>query len=192
LTVKEGRKMDISVVGLGKLGLCTATCFASNGHNVIGVEKNLNFVEQLQNRKCPIKETGLEELLQKSWDNLTITADIEKAVMNSDITLIIVPTPSKPDGRFTNEYLEAVLKTIGPILKKKDKFHVVDIVSTVMPGSCDKVFKPLLEESSGKVCGKDFGLVYNPEFIALGSVIHDFLNPDMVVIGASDNNSANL
>jgi UDPglucose 6-dehydrogenase len=184
--------MKISVVGLGKLGLCTAACFASKGYKVVGVEKNLRSVEKLQAQQCPIDETGLEELLQKSWENLTITTDIEQAVMASDVTLIIVPTPSRPDGKFTNEYIKTVLKDIGPALNKKIDFHVVDVVSTVMPGSCNKSFKPLLEDLSGKICGQDFGLVYNPEFIALGSVIRNFLNPDMVLIGASDQKSAEI
>jgi UDPglucose 6-dehydrogenase len=186
----KGNKVNVSVVGLGKLGLCTAACFASKGHNVTGVEKNTDFVDKLQSRCCPIDETGLDELLESSWDNLTVTMDIEEAVSGSDITLIIVPTPSKAYGRFTNEYVETVLRSIGPEIRTKDNFHVVDVVSTVMPGSCDKIFKPLLEELSDKVCGKDFGLVYNPEFIALGSVVRDFLNPDMVLIGASDEHSS--
>lgn len=182
--------MNISVIGLGKLGLCTAACFASKGHRVTGVEKNMDFVDKLQSRCCPIDETGLEGLLEKCWDNLTVTSYMSVAVRESDITLIIVPTPSKSDGRFTNKYVEAVLKSIGPELKDKDTFHVVDVVSTVMPGSCQQQFRPLLEKLSGKVCGEDFGLVYNPEFIALGSVVRDFLNPDMVLIGASDKRSA--
>jgi UDPglucose 6-dehydrogenase len=184
--------MDIAVVGLGKLGLCTAACFASMGHRVIGVEKDLHFTEQLRARRCPIKETGLEELLSKSWDNLIITADVRQAVQCSEITLIVVPTPSKPDGKFTNKYVKTVLKTVGAALKQNSKFSVIDVVSTVMPGSSDRTFMPLLEELSSKVCGRDFGLVYNPEFIALGSVIRDFMNPDMVLIGASDKRSADL
>ena len=182
--------MNISVVGLGKLGLCTAACFASKGHRVTGVEKNTDFVDKLQSRCCPIDETGLEGLLENCRDNLTVTSDISIAVRDSDITLIIVPTPSKSDGRFTNEYVEAVLRSIGPEIRTKDSFHVVDVVSTVMPGSCEQQFRSLLEKLSGKVCGEDFGLVYNPEFIALGSVVRDFLNPDMVLVGASDERSA--
>ncbi len=112
------------------------------------------------------------------------------AILHSDVTLIIVPTPSKPDGKFSNEYVEGVLHEIGPMLASKNKFHVVDVVSTVMPGSSEGVFKPLLEQLSGKLCGKGFGLVYNPEFIALGSIIQDFSRPDMVLIGASDEKSA--
>ncbi len=184
--------MNISVIGLGKLGLCTAACFASKGHQVIGMDQNSFFISELSQKRSPIDETGLEELLKSAWDNLTVTTDLKQAVLNSEITLIIVPTPSESDGQFTNRYVEDVLKSIGPTIKEKDAFHVVDVVSTVMPGSSDKSFRPLLEELSGKRCGIDFGLVYNPEFIALGSVIRNFLNPDMVLIGASDERSGNM
>ena len=81
---------------------------------------------------------------------------------------------------------------MAPALKASAGFHIVDIVSTVMPGTCDSVFLPLLENATGKQCGCDFGLVYNPEFIALGSVIRDFLNPGMVLVGASDRGSAEV
>ena len=184
--------MNISVIGLGKLGFCTAACFASKGHRVTGVDTNQHVLDQLRLKQCPIDEPGLEELLKKSWANLTVTDNACEAISNSEITLIIVPTPSQPDGKFTNKYVENVLESLAPAFKKKDSFHVIDVVSTVMPGSCDSRFRPLLEKVSGKACGVDFGLVYNPEFIALGSVIKDFLNPDMVLVGASDKRSGDM
>ncbi|MTV49694.1 nucleotide sugar dehydrogenase [Heliobacillus mobilis] len=183
--------LEISVIGLGKLGLCTAACFASKGHQVYGYDMNQFIREYLLERKCPINETGLSDLLNKCWDNLHIATDVEEAIMNSDVTLIIVPTPSDPSGRFVNDYVIRVLESIGPVLAKKQSYHVVDVVSTVMPGSSENQFKVLLERLSGRTCGKDFGLVYNPEFIALGSVIHDFLHPDLVLIGASDDLAGN-
>lgn len=183
--------MKISVVGLGKLGLCTAACFAAKGHLVVGVDNNAEHIAALQAAQCPIAEPELPELLETAWANMVFTTDSVKAVHDTDVTLIIVPTPSNPDGAFSNAYLEAVLQELGPALQEKNSFHIIDIVSTVMPGSCDTVFRPLLENLSGKVCGRDFGLVYNPEFIALGSVIRNFLHPDMVLIGASDTYSAN-
>lgn len=181
--------MNISVIGLGKLGLCTAACFASAGHAVFGFDLNDHFRSELKSRRNPIEETGLTKLLESAWDTLQIVDSYEAALLASDITLIIVPTPSLPDGRFTNDYLVKVLEGLAPALKDKNSFHIVDVVSTVMPGSCDAIFRPLLEQTTGKCCGTDFGLVYNPEFIALGSVIHNFLNPDMVLIGASDERS---
>lgn len=182
--------MNISFIGLGKLGLCSATCFASKGHNVIGVDNNSQFITSLRSGECPIDEPGLEPLLKNARNHLQFTMDYAEAINGSDVTLIIVPTPSQKDGTFTNKYLETVITQIGPFLRQKKAFHVIDIVSTVMPTTCDQIIKPLLEELSGKKCGSDFGLIYNPEFIALGSVIRDFLNPDMVLIGASDTQSA--
>lgn len=182
--------MEISFIGLGKLGLCSATCFASKGHHVIGVDNNQQTITALQTGQCPIDEPGLTELLEKSIHNMTFTTDYSEAIKKSAVTLIIVPTPSKADGSFNNELIETVLRQIAPALREKKGFHIVDVVSTVMPTSSEKIFKQMLEELTGKKCGEDFGLVYNPEFIALGSVIRDFLNPDMVLIGASDDHSA--
>jgi len=183
--------MNISVIGLGKLGLCTAACFAAKGHRVVGVDNNPGHIAELHAGTCPIAESGLPELLDTAQANMIFTTDYAKAIHEAEVTLIIVPTPSNSDGAFSNVYLEAVLKELGPTLKEKDGFHIIDIVSTVMPGTCDRVFRPLLEGLTGKTCGKDFGLVYNPEFISLGSVIRDFLHPDMVLIGASDVYSGN-
>ena len=184
--------MNISVIGLGKLGLCTAACFASTGHQVYGYDLNDFFRNELKAHRNPIDETGLSELLTSAWVNLHIVDSYDAAVQASDVTLIIVPTPSLPDGRFTNEFLVRVLEDLAPSIKAKSTFHVLDVVSTVMPGSCDNIFKPLMEKATGKDCGRDFGLVYNPEFIALGSVIRNFLNPDMVLIGTSDHRSGEI
>lgn len=178
--------MNISVIGLGKLGLCTAACFAAAGHKVFGYDLNDYTREKLKSRVNPIDETGLTELLEAAWSNLHVVDTFDEALASAEATLIIVPTPSLKDGRFSNEFVMGALKEIGPILRLKDSFHVIDVVSTVMPGSSDSEFRPLLEQLTGKRCGIDFGLAYNPEFIALGSVISNFLNPDMVLIGASD------
>ena len=181
--------MNISVIGLGKLGLCTAACFASKGHQVIGVDTNQKILDKLRLKQCPIDEPGLEDLLEMAWANLTLTDSASEALSNSEIVFIIVPTPSQSDGKFTNKFIMNALRPLAIALKEKDRFHVIAVVSTVMPGSCESWFKPLLENITGKVCGVDFGLIYNPEFIALGSVIRDFFNPDIVLIGASDKRS---
>lgn len=184
--------MNISVIGLGKLGLCTAACFAAAGHRVMGYDMHDQLRFELRTGNCPIEETGLAALLERAGSNLQIVDTCREAVTGSDITLIIVPTPSMPDGRFSNQYIVRVLEDLAPALQVKNGFHVVDVVSTVMPGSSEREFMPLLESKTGKRCGLDFGLVYNPEFIALGSVVRDFLNPDMVLIGASDERSGKM
>jgi len=182
-------EMKLSVIGLGKLGLCTAMCFAEKGIQVIGVDNNERLIKTLALGNCPIEEPGLSHLIEKAKGNVVFTTDYSLAIKETDITMVIVPTPSKPDGSFDNSYIEQVLLIIAPYLKQKKTFHIIDIVSTVMPGSCAKVFIPLIEKETDKRCGEDFGLVYNPEFIAIGSVIRDFKNPDMVLIGGSDETS---
>jgi UDPglucose 6-dehydrogenase len=188
-------KMDISVIGLGKLGLPTAACFALKGNKVFGWDNNQGFLEELWKGNCPIQEPGLKELIEEAGENLIFARNIESAVARSDITLIIVPTPSLPEGGFDNSYVMSVLESMGSILRTKVEngiFHVVDVVSTVMPGSCQKEFIPFLEEATGGKCGDDLGLIYNPEFIALGSVIKDFMNPDFVLVGESDRKSGDM
>ena len=184
--------MNISSIGLGKLGLCSAACFASKGHRVIGVDSSESHVDALRRGWCAIDEPGLLELLDGCRERMEFTMDYRYAIEHSDATLILVPTPSNPDGRLSNAYIESVLEQIAPALKAKQTFHVVDIISTVMPGTCERVFRPMLEARTGKVCGRDFGLVYNPEFVALGSVLRDFLHPDLLLIGASDDRSARM
>ncbi|MCP4746731.1 MAG: UDP-glucose/GDP-mannose dehydrogenase family protein [Desulfobacteraceae bacterium] len=182
--------MKLSVIGLGKLGLCTAAYLASRGFKVAGYDINETLTDQLRNGFNPIEEPDLDELLITAKPNLTICNNLHEAVIDSDTTLIIVPTPSRDDGFFSNDYVKDVLCSVGTALSEKTSYHVVDVVSTVMPGSCEQEFIPMLETSARKSCGTDFGFVYNPEFIALGTVIKDFSRPDMVLIGASDERAA--
>lgn len=179
-------KEAISVIGLGKLGLCTAACFAQAGYAVAGMDIRTDYVAGLTAGNIPFHEPGLEELLKQTKKNLTFTTSLDAAFQKSSVSFIIVPTPSGPEGAFSNEYIASVLQELGPLLTQKGSFHIVNIVSTVMPGSCRNDFIPLLEKLSGKKAGLDFGIGYNPEFIAIGSVIENFLNPDLVLIGESD------
>lgn len=174
---------NISVIGLGKLGLCIAACFADKGFKVIGVDIDVEKIEKINKGVSPIEETGLDKLVKRTKDNLRATQNYEEAILDSNITFIVVATPSLADGSFSNEYLEKVLHKIGEVFRKKEGYHLVVMTSTVMPQTTEKVAKYILEKVSSKKCGKNFGLAYNPEFIALGSVIHDFLNPDFILIG---------
>ena len=176
----------ISVIGLGKLGLCIAACLAAKGYRVTGVDVDKKKVEEINRGDNPIEETGLTELIKKCKANLTTTNDYSLAIKDSRITFIVVATPNEADGYFSNEQLKEALKKIAPVIKEKDEYHLVVITSTVMPGTTEHVAKFVLEGISGKKCGVDFGLAYNPEFIALGSVIHDFLNPDFILIGEAN------
>ncbi|OGX15667.1 MAG: hypothetical protein A2166_02740 [Omnitrophica WOR_2 bacterium RBG_13_41_10] len=186
------RIKKISVFGLGKLGLCIAACFADKNYKVTGVDIDKDKIDAINRGESPVQETALAQLIKKCKNNLTATNDYRKAVKNSDITFVVVATPSEADGAFSNKQLEEVLKQIAISLKDKRAYHLVAITSTVMPGTTEHVAKFILEDLSGKICGKDFGLAYNPEFIALGTVIHDFLNPDFVLIGETNKKDGDI
>jgi UDPglucose 6-dehydrogenase len=116
---------------------------------------------------------------------LRATTDVAAAA-ECDVTMLIVPTPSDERGAFTNRYALAALEEVGRGLATRDEYHVVVVASTVMPGSCEAELAPALERASGRRIGDNLGHVYSPEFIALGNVIRDMLEPDMVLIGESD------
>ncbi len=183
---------SVSVFGIGKLGLPLAACLANKGYQVVGVDLNQSVIQAVNAGKSPYYEPGLAELIQSARGHLLATSDYRYALGNSDVSFIVVPTPSEPDGSFSTKYVESSAEQIATVLKNKRNFHVVVLTSTVLPGATDGVVKPLLERVSGKKCGKDFGLCYSPEFIALGSVIRDFTNPDVVLIGESDPKSGDL
>jgi UDPglucose 6-dehydrogenase len=184
--------MKLSIIGLGKLGAPMAAVMAHKGHVVVGVDVNADYVAAIQQGHAPLRETGLEEMIQANRERLSATTDYEQAVLGTDATFIIVPTPSDPDGRFSLRNVMIAAEKIGAALRKKQGWHLVVLSSTVMPGSTGGKLLPALEAHSGKKCGEGFGLCYNPEFIALGSVIRDMLNPDMILIGESDERSGEI
>jgi UDPglucose 6-dehydrogenase len=176
----------VSVVGLGRLGAPMAACFAFRGFPTVGLDTDPAKIQAINQRKAPIFEPGLEELVRKSEGRLTAGEDYEAAIRDSDVTFLVVPTPSEETGGFSLRYALQAGERLGAVLRTKPGFHLVVLTSTVMPGATGGQLKPLLEARSGKTCGKEFGLCYGPEFIALGSVIRDFLNPDFILIGESD------
>jgi len=184
--------MKATVIGLGKLGAPLAACLAAKGLTVIGVDQDLRKVEAINLGQAPVHEPGLAEMLAQNHGRLTAVQEIESAICQTQISFIVVSTPSQPDGGFSLRYVEPVCQAIGRALAKKDEYHVVCLTSTVMPGTTGGPVRETLEKSSGKRAGHDFGLCYSPEFIALGSVIRDFLNPDMLLIGESDTRAGDV
>lgn len=184
--------MNISVFGLGKLGAPLAAVLAYKGHRVIGVDLNPDPVRLINEGKPPVYESELDRLIWESRPRLSATTDPQTAVLNTEITFIIVPTPSDVNGGFSLRHVLTVAESIAKALRGKDQFHLVVLTSTVMPGATGNQVLPVLENHSGKRHGRDFGLCYNPEFIALGSVIRDMLNPDFVLIGESDSRSGEM
>jgi len=177
--------MQIAVIGLGKLGLPLAALLAKSGNHVRGYDSADLHRESIISGSIKLSEPMLTELLSESKEYFKIVDSVQEAVKNSEAVFIIVPTPSDLSGHFSNKYLLESLSEIGRALQSKATPTVIDIVSTVMPGSCDGELKDALEISSGLTIGEKLGLCYNPEFIALGSVIKDMSEPDMHLIGAS-------
>jgi UDPglucose 6-dehydrogenase len=178
--------MNISVLGLGKLGSPLAAVFASKGFSVVGSDLNQTFVDAINRGEAPVDEPRLQELIDANRERLRATMDAAAAVAETDVTFIIVPTPSDEFGRFQNRFILRALETVGAGLQRKKGYHVVVVTSTVMPGSTGGEIRAALEVASGRRVGENLGLCYNPEFIALGSVVRDMLSPDVILIGESD------
>jgi UDPglucose 6-dehydrogenase len=178
--------MDISIVGTGYVGLVSGVCLAEKGHNVTCVDIDQEKIDQINAGKSPIYEDGLDALLQKHvGTRLKGSTDLAKAVAESQLTIIAVGTPF--DGQAIDTgYIETASKEIGLALRDKEKFHTVVVKSTVVPGTTDEIVLPILEQASGKRVGQGFGVGMNPEFLREGAAIGDFMQPDRIVYGGSD------
>lgn len=178
---------EISVVGLGKLGLCFAACAAARGFKTIGVDIDRNVVNSVNKGFSPIIEPHLQDIISNASDRLIATQNYKEVIEKTDVTFIMVATPSDPNGNFSNKYVEFALKSLAKAFSKSNKkYHLFVISSTLIPTSTEERLIPLIQEHSGKKLNVDFGVCYNPDFVALGNVVKDFLNPDLVVIGESD------
>lgn len=191
-TLTHSKINNISVIGLGKLGASMAASFAHRGFNVVGVDVDPSNVDALNEGRAPVIETGLKEMISINSLRLRATLDYDVAIQDTQISFVIVPTPSDERGAFSLEYAQRAFTELGKALRKKNEYHVIVMTSTVLPGSMRAVLIPILEHESGLLCGRDFGVCYNPEFIALGSVIRDFLNPDFYLLGEFDDRSGDF
>ncbi|HMK45494.1 MAG TPA: UDP-glucose/GDP-mannose dehydrogenase family protein [Methanocella sp.] len=185
--------MRISIIGTGYVGTVTGTCFAHLGHEVICVDVDPDRVERINAGVPPIYEEGLDRLLKvHAGKNLKATLDYDFAIENSDISFICVPTPTDEGGKIDLRFIREASRSIGERLQRKSSYHVVVVKSTVVPETTEKVVTPILERESGKKVGRDFGVGMNPEFLREGKAIHDFQNPDRIVVGADDPKTAEL
>ncbi len=186
------RIAKVSVVGLGKLGLCLAAVLASRGFEISGIDTDAAKVQAVNSGASPIYEPGVEELIRKNSKRLSATTTYEGVIAPTGATFVVVPTPSDDSGAFSLRHVQPAVERIGKELAKKDGYHLVVVTSTVMPGSMDEAVKPTLERASGKPCGASLGLCYNPEFIALGEVIRGLLSPDFILVGESDRKAGDV
>lgn len=179
---------SISVFGLGYVGSVTAACLAYRGNNVIGVDLSRPKVEAINSGHSPIVEPRVSEIIAESYQagRLRATSSAETAVLNSDISLLCVGTPSLRNGKLDLGHIEPVCSEIGKILRKKNSFHLVVLRGTALPGTAEAIVIPTLEKASGERIGSNFGVCVNPEFMREGTAVEDFMEPAMTIIGASD------
>lgn len=182
----------MSIFGLGYVGCVSAACFAKEGHDVVGVDVNASKVDMINQGISTIVEHGIGELVSemRASGRLRATTDVQEAVLATDISLVCVGTPSKPNGALDLGYVERVCEQIGAALATKAARHTVIIRSTVLPGSTAGVVIPALERASGLNAGSGFGVGMNPEFLREGTSIRDFYDPPFTVIGTEDSATA--
>ena len=176
--------MNVSIFGLGYVGCVGAACAAKLGHHVIGNDISENKVNLIKEGRPTIIEAEIDELMKEGHDKglIEATTDSRDAVLRSDLSFIVVGTPSTREGHLNLNYVFNVAKEIGEALKDKDSFHAVAIRSTVLPGTNKEVGR-IIEEASGKKVGVDFAVVSNPEFLREGTAVRDYLNPPLTLIG---------
>lgn len=178
--------MNIGVIGTGYVGLVTGTCFAETGNKVICVDNNPVKLEALHNGELPIYEPGLKNIFDRSVreGRLTFTNDLERAVDNSDIIFLCLPTPPGANGQADLRFVLDVSSEIGKIIKS---YKVIVNKSTVPVGTADKVRERLAKETDVA-----FDVVSNPEFLREGVAVEDFMKPERVVIGSSSDRASDL
>jgi GDP-mannose 6-dehydrogenase len=162
------------------------------GHKVTGVDVIEYKVDELAGGRSPIVEKDLPELIAQGVEKgmLTATTDAVAAVKDADIIMICVGTPSREDGSLDLTYSVQVARQIGEALAKHPHDAVVVFRSTMLPGSVEETLLPELEKASGQVCGKDFGVCYNPEFLREGTAVSDYFEAPQTILGVKDEYSS--
>jgi UDPglucose 6-dehydrogenase len=178
--------MRVSVVGAGYVGLITGLGLAELGHTVVCAESGAARYDLLQRGIAPIHEEGLPQLLDRHLGtSFTVTKSLHDAVAATEITIIAVGTPFDGNAIDLSQVLTAAAQ-IGEVLPTKSGRHVVVVKSTVVPGTTDGPVRSAIEQASGLTVGEGFGLGTNPEFLTEGRAIRDFMHPDRIIIGGSD------
>jgi len=176
--------MNISIFGLGYVGCVSLGCLARNGHQVIGVDTVAHKVSLINQGKPTIIEKDIDQIIRTEFEKgrISATCDYEHAILNTEVSIICVGTPSTVNGHLNLGYIEKVAAEIGEALAKKDSFHIIAIRSTVLPGTNEKVGK-LIEQHSGRRRNEAFTVISNPEFLREGTAVYDYYHPAITVLG---------
>jgi GDP-mannose 6-dehydrogenase len=179
--------MNISIFGLGYVGAVSLACLARDGHRVIGVDIDRTKLELIAAGKTPVVEEGMVELLAEvaASGRVSVTTDVEQAVLDSQISLVCVGTPSAANGSQDQGAVLRLAEAMGRALRHKSDGHVVVMRSTLVPGTVEDVLRPIIERESGKKDGEHFHLCFQPEFLREGSSIKDYDKPPFTIVGAN-------
>jgi GDP-mannose 6-dehydrogenase len=185
---EKERILRVSIFGLGYVGAVSAACFASEGHEVVGVDPIHTKTDLINKGRSPIVEADLSEIIESTVNagRLRAINDSAQAIRETELSFVCVGTPSQANGNLDLRYIRRICEQIGEALKTKAARHTVVIRSTILPGTMYKIVIPTLEEFSGKKAGVDFGVCNNPEFLREGSAVQDFRSPPKTVIGELD------
>ncbi|MEY8098162.1 nucleotide sugar dehydrogenase [Falsihalocynthiibacter sp. S25ZX9] len=182
--------MQISIFGMGYVGFTAACCIASEGHTVIGVDVSDTKITDVNNCIAPFEEPGLQELMEKSFKSgrLSATKSVKDALLDADMAIVCVGTPSGIDGAHDMRYIADVSRQIATNIARTDPVKKLTVVfrSTMRPGSIRKLVIPIFKASMGEAWSDKVDLVYNPEFLREAQAINDYFNPPKIVIGTAD------
>ncbi|MBI4406434.1 UDP-glucose/GDP-mannose dehydrogenase family protein, partial [Candidatus Micrarchaeota archaeon] len=184
--------MRIGIIGTGYVGLVTGVGFALKGHQVTGLDTNMEKVNLINSKKPPFFEPGLQEALEQVVpDRFSVVAGYRELVGKSEVIFVCVDTPTLANGEQDLSSVESACASLGKELAGSG-FKLIVVKSTVLPGTTNTLVVNILEKNSGKKAGKDFGVAFNPEFLQEGNALNDILYPDRVVIGVTEEKSEKI
>ena len=179
--------MRISIFGLGYVGAVSLACLSRDGHDVIGVDIDRTKLDLIMAGKTPVVEEGMVDLMAQVAvsGKVSVTVDAQRAVLESEISLVCVGTPSAANGSQDQGAILRLAEQIGRAIGEKPEPHIVVFRSTLVPGTVEDVLRPIIEAKSGKKDGEGFFLCFQPEFLREGSSIRDYDKPPFTVVGAN-------
>ena len=175
--------MKIAVIGLGFVGLTLSSVLASKGITTVGIDLDKEKCSKIAKGTPTFFEPNLKKTLKKALKKNLFITDKLSSINNCDFIFITVGTPQKKNGEIDLSFIKTVARSVGKIISKNKKKPVILIKSTVIPGTMKDVILPILEKSSKKKAGKDFGLISNPEFLQESNAIRDTIKPHVIVLG---------
>ena len=183
--------MKITVIGTGYVGLVSGACLAEVGNDVLCLDLDLEKIRVLEAGGIPIFEPGLQDMVQRNVaaGRLHFTTDVAHAVQHGTIQFIAVGTPPDEDGSADMQYVLAAARSIGRLMTD---YKVVVDKSTVPVGTADKVHEAIADELRQRGLQTPFAVVSNPEFLKEGAAVEDFMRPDRIIVGASDEQAISL